>query len=68
MRGKPGETPSIGAIAGELDVPVDAIVKDREPREGKRFVRIHRPDNVHRIGLPASGRRPDNCRGHYRTS
>jgi len=42
---------TMAAIAHELEVPVDTIVKTTKRHEGKRFTRVIGTDNLYRIGL-----------------
>jgi hypothetical protein len=42
---------TMAAIAGELEVPVDTIVKTVKRQEGKRFTKVPGMDGVYRIGL-----------------
>jgi hypothetical protein len=44
---------TMAAIAAELDVSVDTIVKTTKRGEGKVFVRAPGPDGVYRVGLLA---------------
>ncbi len=44
---------TMAAIASELDVPVDTIVKTAKRHEGKRFTRVPGSDGIFRIGLLA---------------
>jgi hypothetical protein len=50
-----GGSQTMAAIAAELDVPVDTIVKTTKRGEGKVFVRMAGPDGVFRVGLMAEG-------------
>lgn len=44
---------TMAAIASELEVEVDTVVKTTKRGEGKVFVRVPGPDGVYRIGLAA---------------
>jgi hypothetical protein len=46
---------TMAEIAGELDQPVDTIVKTVKRGEGKAFVRMAGPDGIYRIGLLDQG-------------
>ena len=46
-----GGSLTMAAVAGELNVPVDTIVKTTKRHEGKVFIRVPGADGVYRIGL-----------------
>jgi hypothetical protein len=50
-----GGSQTMAAIAAELDVPIDTIVKTTRRGEGKVFVRAVGPDGIYRVGLLAQG-------------
>lgn len=44
---------TMAAIAADLDVPVDTVVKTAKRHDGKRFTKVAGSDGVYRIGLLA---------------